>query len=121
MRKPQVYVAGPFRVPSESLNTRRATVTGQHLRDNLGIVVCIPHLSLLEDMIRHRDPDYWLETTLDQMRCCDAVYRIAGYSTGSDGEVAEAHRLGIPVFYTIADLSAWVQKWKEEHESSRTN
>jgi hypothetical protein len=112
--KPQVYVAGPFR-GTEALNARRAIVVGQHLRDTLGVVVRVPHLSILEDMIRPRHPDYWLESTMDEMRCCDAVYRISGKSAGSDAECTEADRLGIPVFTDARDLKQWADNWKERN------
>lgn len=114
--KPLVYVAGPFRVPNPLDNTRIAVAVGNQIRDNLGVVDVVPHLSLLEDMMYPRPPEYWLEVTLDRMRRCDAVYRFnRKYSAGSDAEVAEAERMGIPVFYDIGPLRTWVKEWKEQH------
>lgn len=41
----------------------------------------------------------WMETCLVWLRVCDVVVRIPGKSKGADIEVAEAQRLGIPVYY----------------------
>ena len=51
-------------------------------------------------------PEFWLEGTLELMRRCDAVVLVPGWkmSQGTHGEIAEAKRLGIPVYYTPMDL-----------------
>lgn len=115
-RKPWVYVCGPFRRPSPSRNTAIAMRIGKQVRDDLGVVVCIPHLSLFEDIQEACSDDYWLDATMDQMRCCDAVYRYSNdFSEGADAEVLEAERLNIPVFRTLPALAEWVNQWKAEH------
>lgn len=111
-RKPLVYIAGPYRAPNPVHNTRNAVQIAQTFRDKLDIVVCIPHLSMLEDQMHPKPENYWLRTTLDQMRVCDAVFRIAGESVGSDAEVAEAVRLGIPVLRNAFELAQWVSAWR---------
>lgn len=116
--KPQIYIAGPYRIPCPIQNTRRAVIAGQLIRDQLGVVVCIPHLSMTEDLICPRLPEYWLQITMDQMLQCDAVYRIPGYSLGSDAEVAEAGRVGIPVLNDIYDLTKWVHNWKKVNDQN---
>lgn len=115
--KPLVYVAAPYRgeIPR---NVRLAVVTGGMLRDSLGIVDIVPHRSMLDDMYAPKADQYWLDTTMDLMRECDAVYRMQGASVGADAEVAEAGRLGIPVFYDVAGLRKWVEIWKEHHALS---
>jgi hypothetical protein len=35
---------------------------------------------------------------------CDAVLRLPGESTGADEDVATAQRLGLPVYYDVADI-----------------
>lgn len=37
---------------------------------------------------------------------CDAVLRIEGASHGADGDVRIANELGLPVFYSLSELSA---------------
>lgn len=112
--KPLVYVASAYRgnIPR---NVRLAVVTGGILRDSLGIVDIVPHRSMLDDMYSPRSDQYWLDTTMDLMRECDAVYRMPGASEGADAEVKEAERLGIPVFTDLGGLKTWVTEWKEQH------
>ena len=76
-------------------------------------MVVIPHLSLLEDAICPAEPEYWLRVTLDMLRKCDAVFRLPGFSTGSDGEEAEAGILGIPVFRSRDSLAEWVKHFQD--------
>jgi hypothetical protein len=112
--KPWVYIAGPYRRPNCAINASRAICVGHELRSMLGVVVIVPHLSILEDMICPEDDQYWLDVTMDMMRGCDAVFRMPGESEGSDAEVAEATRLGIPVFTHRAALAEWTQNWSSD-------
>lgn len=54
-----------------------------------------------EDYIKH---------SLEMLRHCDAVYLLPGWegSEGVERELAEAFRLGKPVFEWIGDLQAWI-------------
>lgn len=116
MRKPLIYICAPYRIPDPVSNTHDAIRTAFVVRDLLGAVPFTPHLSLFEDFHTSKTPEYWLDATMDQMRCCDAVYRFSmKFSTGADAEEAEAKRLGIPVFKSLPKLAEWVQKWKASH------
>lgn len=99
-----IYIAGPFRAPSAwqvELNIRDAEALGHRVMANsngeLGAV--IPHT-----MYRFFDkslPDsVFLEASLELMRRCDGVLLARDWvgSAGTRAEVAEAERLGIPVF-----------------------
>ena len=117
-RKPLIYVCGAYRVPSPTTNTAAAIRVGFIVRDDIGAVPCIPHLSLIEDLHTSRTDQYWLDATMDQMRCCDAVFRFnKSFSSGADAEEREAVRLGIPVFHEFATLADWVKQWKEQHDA----
>lgn len=48
--------------------------------------------------------DEWLAVDLAWVAAADAVLRLPGESVGADREVAEAERLGIPVFHSIDDM-----------------
>lgn len=117
--KPWIYCAGPYRQPDPVVNTACALDIATNIRDDLGVVVIIPHLSMLEHFQRPRPDQYWLDTTMDLLRGCDAMYRMPGHSTGSDAEEAEAISLGIPVFRARSALSEWVACWKERHACPR--
>jgi hypothetical protein len=45
-----------------------------------------------------------MKQDFEWLKCCDAVLRLPGESTGADREVALAKELGIPVYYSIADI-----------------
>jgi hypothetical protein len=51
----------------------------------------------------------YLDGDIVILKRCDAVYALPSYkhSRGSQAEIAEAKKHGIPVFYNIADLEKW--------------
>lgn len=60
---------------------------------------------------RHWHPyQYYINEDLRWLRRCDALYRIPGESGGADIEVAEAERLGIPVFRDLTALATWLSE-----------
>lgn len=77
----------------------------------LGAACLCPHLNTanfqgsLEDKV-------WLEGDLAMLRKCDAVMLTRDWrrSAGASAEREEALRLGLPVFETLADLRAWVER-----------
>ena len=110
-----VYVAGPFRARTPWLieqNVRKAEEASARVA-LLGAVPLCPHT-----MYRHFDkmlPDkFWLESTLELLRRCDAILLVKGWeeSSGSVSEHEEAGKLKIPVFHdTLEDfarLGGWI-------------
>lgn len=106
-----VYVAGPFRGPSAwavEQNIRRAEELGFEVALR-GAMPSIPHTNT-----RFFDgtltAEFWLAGTMELLRRCDALVTTDDWqrSTGARGEVAEAHRLRIPVFHTIGELAQWL-------------
>lgn len=55
-------------------------------------------------------PEFWYEATLEALRRCDAVILVPGWeeSKGTVAEVAEAVRLGIPVFTRVEEVQTWL-------------
>jgi hypothetical protein len=51
----------------------------------------------------------WMAVDLAWVAVADAVLRLPGDSAGADQEVAEAERLGLPVFHSVADAIRWGQ------------
>lgn len=107
---PKVYVAGPYRNPSRRVINRNI----MYARDvglaaiRKGWNALIPHantghLDMLAPDIGDR---FWLASTMDWMRVCDAVVLVEGWenSIGTQAEIAEAKRLGIPVFESAQQL-----------------
>lgn len=104
------YVAGPFRgrTPWDvERNVREAETLALDVW-RAGIAAICPHTNT-----RFFDgaapDDVWLAGDLAIMARCDAVILTDRWadSVGAQAEVAEAQRLGIPVFDTIAELRAW--------------
>lgn len=119
-----VYIAGKYRDDQPYKvygHIERAWQMGCQVNALGSAYAMIPHKNS-EHMEGLRGPQFWIDATLEMMRRCDAVMIIPGTwetSTGTKGEIAEAERLGIPVFYDIENLEQWLVKQEEvEKESS---
>lgn len=110
LRKPLVYIAGPFRAPTPwgvERNVREAEAAVMAMIEASGgsVVPIAPHM-----LFRHFDkcaPDeYFLAATLEILRMCKAVYVLPGWerSSGTRGELEEAGRLGLIVSEYMTDL-----------------
>lgn len=102
----KVYVAAPYTRPDPCVNTRAAILAGDQLWA-AGFIPFVPHLTHLWHTVSPHDYSDWLAYDLHWLRVCDAVLRLPGESSGADAEVAEAHRLRIPVFEDVAAVVAW--------------
>lgn len=108
-----VYVAGPYRarLPWEvETNIHKAWRLGVGVA-RLGAMPVIPHANTAH-MDGLQSDDFWLEATLALMRRCDGVIVTSDWerSFGARGEVEEAIRLGIPVFYGLSTLECWLRE-----------
>lgn len=111
-RMKTVYVAGPYRAPTReqvSENIEHAGDIGLRVA-SLGYSPVIPHMNTahMDAQAPYLDDYFWLDATLELMRRCDAVVLVPGWenSVGTQGEILEARRLGIPVFEDANDLPA---------------
>ena len=70
----------------------------------------VPHANtaLMDDI---QPPGFWIDATLKLMRCCDAVILVPHWhdSAGTQGEIAEATRIGMPIFENLRQLSIWLE------------
>jgi len=107
-----IYVAGPYRSPYvyqiwENIQVARDFALAIW---NQGHVALCPHLnSMFFEGIT--TPKQFILGTLELMRRCDAVVVLPRYenSEGTVGEIAEAKRLGKPVFFNLAELFIWLE------------
>jgi hypothetical protein len=105
-----VYIAGPY-TSDPGLNTLRAIQAGNQCMD-VGLWPFIPHLSHYpHTLVRERPYEDWMALDLAWLAKADILWRIPGDSPGADREVAEAHRLGIPVVYSFEHLCRYVLDW----------
>jgi len=96
-----VYIAGPYRAPTPwgvRCNIRNAEDLAAKVHAAGMFAVC-PHANSAH-MEGVADDEHFLVGTLELMRRCDAVILTQNWrsSSGALAEVAEATRIGIPVF-----------------------
>jgi len=108
-----VYIAGPFRGESAwaiEQNIRRAEELALGAW-RLGAAVLCPHTNTR--FFQGAAPDeVWLSGDLEMLRRCDAVLLTDDWpkSHGAQAEKAEAHRVGLPVFFGLDSLADWLKE-----------
>lgn len=118
-RKPRIYVAGPISKGDRRRNIANAIHAAEQLMQ-AGAHAFVPHLNCEWDDRHRHSLEEWLEYDFAWLALCDALVRLSGESEGSDREVAEAWRLGIPVFWVELDfvhtrldhVRAWIERWR---------
>lgn len=99
----RVYVAGPYTHGDVAVNVKTALDAAIALLD-AGFAPYVPHLTHFLHMMHPRPYKDWIALDLEWLPVCDALIRLHGESPGADREVAEAQRLGIPVYQSVAAL-----------------
>lgn len=102
--KPLVYIAGPYSHPDPVENTHNAILAASLLAEDDLCTPIVPHLTMLWHFVDPHPLPFWYGYDLEVLAHCQYVFRIPGVSAGADNEVAEAHRLGIPVVYSVDEL-----------------
>jgi len=107
-----VYIAGPYtgqHFYQEYMNVYRAWLMGTEVA-RLGAMPVIPqqNTAFMDGVQPYR---FWLEGTMEIMRRCDAVLVLSDYdeSKGTLGEIDEARRLDMPLFFDLEDLTIWLE------------
>ena len=107
MRK--IYIASPYSSGDAVLNVRESLRVADILV-SIGANPFAPLLSHFWHFYSPKDYETWLRLDLDWVQSCDALLRLPGESEGADREVAEARRLGIPVFSRLDELGVWLER-----------
>lgn len=107
-----IYVAGKLTGMDNfeiSRNVRAAEDVGMAVAV-AGASPMIPHTNTGLIFFGTCSAQFWYDATLALMRRCEAVILVPGWeeSKGTQGELVEAKRLGLPVFYNVTELSAWL-------------
>ncbi len=117
-RDVMIFVAGPISQGDLRANIRQACEAGVRLM-KAGLAVHVPHLTCFmgqvyvgEGAIPEVLPagtaiEDWYGLSLAEVHRCDAVLRLQGESRGADLEVAEAIRMGKPVFQCDEEVIQW--------------
>jgi hypothetical protein len=102
----RVYVAGPIALGPRGQNIQNAISAGEQLL-RAGHYPFIPHLNGIWDVMYPGPAEKWLDWDFEWLRQCDALIRLPGESSGSELEIAEATRHGIPIFYSVEEFLKW--------------
>jgi hypothetical protein len=116
-RSLMILVAGPYRSGTDgdpdriaaNIEAMTSVSLGLYRRGHLPVMgewfawPLIEHAERTEPGVDH-DADLFHAVAERVLACCDACLRIGGPSAGADRMVAEARRLGIPVYLDVAQL-----------------
>lgn len=111
--KPLVYMSGPI-TSNPTEHTHDACHIWESLRVEGFCTPICPHWSIIQDTVKPLCHERWIKYDLEIIARCDAILRLDGRSSGADEEVAEAKRLGIPVFETVGGLKQWCRSQTQE-------
>jgi hypothetical protein len=127
-RKPLVYVSSPFTRGDQLLNVRFQCEMFYALVTENEVTPITPLWSGLQHLVIPQKYDFWMDYDKEVILRCDAMVRLDAKhiwddgteyfqrdSTGCDIEEQHCRDNGIPVFYSIRDLYAWVKEdWTKE-------
>ena len=105
-----IYIAGSFRAETPWLieqNIRAAETIGLEVA-RMGMAPLIPH-SMYRFFQLSMPDAFWESSTMEMMRAADALMVRRGWqgSIGTMSEIAEAKRIGLPIFYSLEELRSW--------------
>jgi len=103
MKSILVYIASPY-TGNPLANTERQIAVADELRKH-GFLPYWPLCTHYWHSIYRHDYEYWMAMDFEWIERADCLLRLAGESEGADREVAHAEELGIPVYYSINELS----------------
>lgn len=109
-RLPVVYIAGPYRAATKAgimLNIQAARSMGlQAIRRGWSPIIPHSNFGLLDLVDPSIGDAFWLAATMEHMRRADSVLLVPGWqnSTGTQAEVREAERMGLPIYRTLDEM-----------------
>lgn len=115
--KPRVYVAGPYsgKNPHDvECNVNEAILVADELWRQ-GYYPFIPHLTHFWEQQYQHEYMEWLELDLAWLRVADCMYVIEE-SPGVRIEMEYCRRHDIPVFFNLAEMNKWRDKWVTERK-----
>lgn len=101
----RIYIASPYTVGDVGVNVKRQMDAADELIEQ-GYAPFAPLMSHFQHMAHPRPYHDWMMLDREWIGVCDAVLRLPGESRGADNEVTLALGRGIPVFYSIEELTS---------------
>jgi len=107
-----VYVAGPYRGKVDH-NVMIAEQNAARMAVNSIGFICPHSNGNPHDKLGLPD-QYWIESTMEIMRRCDALLIVGDWakSEGTIGEIQEAKHLKKPVFFHWVEVVQWAEEQK---------
>ena len=108
-----VYIAGPFRSSTPmgvQRNVRAAEEASLEVWKSGGAALC-PHLNTA-NFDKSAPDEVFLDGTMEFLRRSDAIYLLPTWlsSVGARAEFAHAQSVGMPVFYDLPAVQAWLSQ-----------
>lgn len=113
-RNPEVlFLAGAYMGSDANDVRKNIELAEQHSIElwNRGYKVFCPHLNTCNFEVKAKaGEEAYREFDMRMLRCCDAVFALPNWrgSEGACAEIAEAKKLGKPIFYSLDELPAKV-------------
>jgi hypothetical protein len=100
-----IFISSPYTNGDIEFNVLQQ-ILAMHTLIDRGYAPFTPLLSHYADLVNPRPYEEWITFCLAWVARCDALVRLKADvpSDGADREVAEAERLGLPVFLGIDDV-----------------
>lgn len=124
VRKPLIYLAGPYTKGDQALNVRSQLRIMNMLMDDGRCVPYAPLLSHFSMFVQPRTWEDWMEHGYQIISRCDGLLRMAAAdipmcysqfeSKGSDLEERFAKSIGIPVFLSTGKLFDYLKQANAE-------
>ena len=102
----KVFISSPYTIGDTAFNVRRQMDATDELIER-GYAPFTPLYYHFQHIVHPRHYDDWIKIDLEWLRSCDCVLRLPGESKGADIECAEADRLGLTVFNSVADIVSY--------------
>jgi hypothetical protein len=110
-KKIKVFISSPYTLGDKEENVKNSLEVADKLM-SLGMPPFTPVLGHYQDIILPRDEEDWLAWDIEWMLMCDVVLRLPGKSVGADNEVKIAKENNMLVFYSIVELTNYVDLLK---------
>lgn len=124
MTMARVAVLAPINsIPEEGeceqfLNLSRSCQAATDLA-NVGVAPFVPGLCAVWHMMTPLPREFWVKWTRSFISACDAVFVVGrSRSGGVEADADFARSLGLPVFTSVSEVSAWAQKRAKDPELS---
>ncbi len=116
----KIYIASAYTLGDVAVNVKNQLDVADKLM-NAGFAPFTPLYSHFQHMAHPRPYTDWIKLDLEWINSCDGLIRILGESTGADGEVDHAQKLGIPVFFaTLDSVDVVIEEMKKFYDDRKS-